>query len=128
MLSKFLFLCATLLLPSLASAGEYEARLWQRLEDYADGKLRINAQSGQDLFDVCGALVLHTFTEQQRSLYLAGQDDGEYDFRVNFCAKAVVNVTIPQPEFSPDNQHLRDLACSAGVDFITTICVKFLER
>ena len=113
------------LFSSAAFADSLEQQYWNKLDGYAASS-RIAQEDGQVIFDTCGKLVLLTATYLEKAAFSAGLKQEEYDFRVNVCGKATVNMVLPQPEFSEPNKDITDQICNKDGSFIYKVCKRYL--
>lgn len=108
-----------------ADAGSLEQRYWDVLDRYAASS-QITQEDAQLIFDTCSKLTVITASYLEKAAFTAGFKQEEYDFRVNVCAKATVNMVQPQPEFASRNKHITDQICSNDGSFIYKVCARYL--
>ena len=116
---------ALALVSTAAFADSLEQQYWKTLDNYAASTQMVQ-EDGQIIFDTCSKLVVLTATYVEKAAFSAGFKQEEYDFRVNVCAKATVNMVHPQPEFSKQNKDITDQICINDGSFIYKVCKKYL--
>jgi hypothetical protein len=113
------------LVSTAAFADSLEQQYWNTLDKYA-ASTQLAQEDGQIIFDTCSKLVMLTATYVEKAAFSAGFKQEEYDFRVNVCGKATVNMVHPQPEFSIQNKDITDQICINDGSFIYKVCKKYL--
>jgi hypothetical protein len=116
---------ALALVSTAALADSLEQQYWKILDSRA-ASTHIAQEDGQIIFDTCAKLVILTATYVEKAAFSSGFKQEEYDFRVNVCAKATVNMVHPQPEFSERNKDITDQICINDGGFVYKVCKKYL--
>ena len=105
------------------ASSELETKYITDLHNWIDDGGNVNSIQKQ-VQEPCNKLMMIMATKKENAKFLAKKDMDEYDFRVSFCMKAVINNIHSQPEFEK-GMHLD--VCKEKIPFIKKVCKEFIK-
>tara|TARA_B100000674_G_C37469718_1_gene746433 strand:- start:65 stop:436 length:372 start_codon:yes stop_codon:yes gene_type:complete len=122
---KIILILLTLILLNACddTNNKLEKKYISDLKNWIDEGGNINTIQKQ-VQEPCNKLMMIMATKKENVNFLAKKNMDEYDFRVSFCMKAVINNIHSQPEFEKE-MHI-DI-CKEKIPFIKKICKEFTK-